>query len=360
MKKIFTLLLAGAAICNANAQTITSANFPNAGEIWVEFKDSTGSAITISAAGTGQNWNYGTSFTVSDTSGINFRPVSDAPAYMNAATNFPGSNLVVIDDLNDSSATFMKSNATGFYFDGVYDEGTLNDPTLGLYISAIDYNPDRLIVPAPFSYNDTRDNNAKFHLSFTYSAPPITTQIDINNYTIQNFVADGTGTLTTPLGTFNNVLRIKEFTYQIDSTDYSLPLIPDTVNIHDTVITYSFLHANSHCLLMTAEVNPISLQVIKASYYDPIVLVGESENKTIPVTMYPNPATEEFYLNHIRSNSSIQIFDVSGKLFKSESLANLESNVKVNTLDMPAGFYFFSISNAKDGNYFNGKFEVTK
>lgn len=360
MNKIFTIILSSIAFNSVIAQTITSANFPNTGEIWVEFEDSTGSAVTITASGMGQTWDYSNSFTISDTSVISFRPTSDAPAYMNAATNFPGANLAVIDDIIDSSATFLKSNPSGFYYDGVYDEGTFNDSTLGVYISAIDYNPDRLIIPAPFSYNDTRDHNAKFEFNFTYSMPPITTQINISNYTIQNFNADATGTLTTPLGTFNNVLRVKEFTYQIDSTDYSLPLIPDTVNIHDTVITYSFLHANSHCLLMTAEVDPVTLQVIKASYYDPTVLVGDSYNNAIPVTMYPNPTTEEFYLNHIRTNSSIQIFDVSGKLIISESLANLESNIKVNTLDMPAGFYFFSISNVKDGNYFNGKFEVKK
>jgi hypothetical protein len=361
MKKIFTILFAGMGICQMQAQTISNANFPMVGEIWVEFKDTSGSAINITPAGTSQVWNYATSFTVSDTTGLNFRPVSDAPAYMNSGTNFPGASMTVIDDAMDSSATFLKSNSTGFYYDGVYDEGTINLPAVGLYMSAIDYSPDRLIIPAPFSYNDTRTNNAKFHIEFTYNVPPTPPfLVEIDNYTIQDFIADGTGTLTTPLGTFNNVLRIKEYTYQLDSTDYSLALIPDTVNAHDTVITYSFLHANSHCLLMTVEINALTLQTIKASYYDPIVLVGDEDNTSIPVTMYPNPASEEFYLNHVRNQSTIHIYDATGKLVKHQYLGGLESNIKLNTSEMPSGFYFFSISNAKNGNYFNGKFEVVK
>lgn len=353
--------MAGMGIYQVQAQTISNANFPTTGEIWVEFEDTTGSNISVPAGGTGQIWNYGSSFNVGDTNAIQFRPVSDAPAYMNASTNFPGASFVVVDDLVDSSATFLKSNSTGMYFDGVYSEGTISEPSVGLYISAIDYNPDRLIIPAPFSYNDTRTNNAKFHIQFTYNVPPTPPfLVDIDNYTIQDFVADGTGTLTTPMGTFNNVLRIKEYTYQLDSTDYSIALIPDTVNAHDTVITYSFVHANSHCLLMTVEIDALTMQTTNASYYDPIVLVGESDNSTIPVTMYPNPATEGFYLNHIRNNSSIAIFDVSGKLVKSENLAGMERNIKVDTADMPAGFYFLSITNLESGNYFNGKFEVHK
>lgn len=365
MKKIFTLLFSGLSLLAAKAQTITSANFPNVGEVWVEFIDSTGSLVTLTPAGAAQTWNYGTSFNVGDTSGINFQSVSSAPAYMNAGVNFPGASMVVLDsNPADSTATFIKTNSTGLYFDGVYEQGVIEDSAMGLSINAIDFNPDRLIIPAPFSLNDTRLNNAKIGLQFAISppppAPPITINVNIRNYFIQDFNADATGTLTTPMGTFNNVLRIKEFTYQIDSTDYDVPFIPDTVNIHDTTITYSFVHANSHCLLMTVDVNPVTLQTIEASYYDPIVLVGEEDNQTIPVTLYPNPAGEEFYLNHIRTNSSIQIFDVAGKLVKDQYLGGLESNIKVNTTDMPAGFYFFSISNPKNGNYFKGKFQVVK
>jgi hypothetical protein len=359
MKKIFTVLLAGMALHQAQAQTITSASFPNVGEIWVEFIDITGSLVTITPAGAGQTWNYGTSFNVGDTSAINFRPLSDAPAYMDLSSTFSIGDMMVLDDLNDSSATVFESNSTGFYFDGVYDHGLFVDAQLGLNQNYVDFNPNRLIVPAPFAINDTRDNNAMFELNFTI--PGLTT-VNTKTFFIQSFEADASGTLTTPMGTFNNVLRIKEFTYQLDSTTYVPPFpgLTETTFVQDTSITYIFLHANYDCLLMTADVDPITLQVTEASYYDPIVAVGNEETNTIPVSIYPNPAGGEFYLNHIRNNSTIQIFDVTGKLINNQYLGGLESNVKVNTSDMPAGFYFFSMSNPVNGNYFNGKFEVVK
>ena len=344
------------ALHQAQAQTITNANFPNTGEIWVEFIDTTGSLVTISPAGSGQIWNYGTSFNVGDTSAVNFRPLTDAPAYMNLPSTFSSADMMVLDDLIDSSATVFESNSTGFYFDGLYDQGLFVDSQLGLNQSYVDFNPDRLIVPAPFAINDTRNNNARF--GFTLSFSGIT--INSRTYFIQSFEADASGTLTTPMGTFNNVLRIKEFTYQLDSTSYTPPVLPDTTSMQDTSITYIFVHANSHCLLMTADVDPVSLQVTEASYYDPIVAVGNEETNTIPVSIYPNPAGDEFYLNHIRNNSTIQIFDVTGKLINNQYLGGLESNVKVNTADMPAGYYFFNISNPVNGNYYNGKFEVVK
>jgi hypothetical protein len=363
MKKIFTILFVGMALNQVHSQTITSANLPNLGEAWVEFIDTTGSLVTITPGGAGQTWNYGTSFVVGDTSGFLFESPSSAPAYMNASTNFPGATFVVNGaDPLDSTATFIKSNATGLYFDGIYEQGSVVDTSIGLNISALDYNPDRLLIPVPFSLNSTRLNNAKIAFQFTVNPgaplPPI--NVEISNNTMQDFLADGSGTLTTPLGTFNNVLRIKEYTYQIDSTNYDFPLIPDTVNIHDTTITYQFVQSNSHCLLMSASVDPFTNQTIKASYYDPIVLVGAEENNTLPVSMYPNPAGDEFYLNHIRTNSTIQIFNIAGKLVKDQYLGGLESNIKVNTTDMSAGFYFFSISNSENGNYFKGKFEVVK
>ena len=107
MKKIFTALLACMALHHVKAQTITSANFPNIGEIWVEFIDTTGSLVTIGPAGAGQTWNYGTSFNVGDTSSVNFRPLSDAPAYMGLQSTFSNADLMVLGDANDSAATVL-------------------------------------------------------------------------------------------------------------------------------------------------------------------------------------------------------------------------------------------------------------
>lgn len=357
MKKIFTLMALWVSAFGLNAQTITSANFPVVGEAWLEYKDTNATNVVIQGTGAGLNWDYSASFNVSDTTATLFESPSAAPFYMNPSVNFPNADLAVIDHL-DSTATFFESNSTGIYFDALYEPGVLSDPGLGLNLDFIDFNPNRLIVPAPFSLNDTRQNNAKFSLSFTPTGVPI--QIDMVQTSIQDFVADGSGTLITPMGTFANVLRIKEFTYMVDSISYTPPLAPDSVGIHDTTITYVFLHANSHCMLMTADVDYMTGNVREASYYDPVVLVGEEENETLKVNAYPVPAKNEFYLTQIRPGSSIQFFDYSGKLVNDINVSNLDRTVKVDTGDMAEGFYLYRVFNTKSGQYASGKFQVVK
>jgi len=327
------------------------------GEVWLEFEDSNATNVLIQGSGAVQVWDYSNAFNVIDTNATFFQCPSADPSYMNASVNFPTSDFAIID-IADSTSTFLESNTTGIYFDGIYEPGAINDPNLGVSIDNIDFNPDRLIIPTPFSLNDTRQNNARFSVSFSPIGIPIT--ITSTQTFVQDFVADASGTLTTPMGTFNNVLRIKEYTYQVDSTTFNPPLAPDTVAIGDTTIMYSFVHANSHCLLMSADVSPSTNLVYEARYFDPVVLVGEEENETIKVGVYPVPAVNEFFMTHIRPGSTVQFFDYAGKLVNEINLSNLESNIKVNTEDMAEGFYLYRVFNTKSGQYATGKFQVIK
>jgi hypothetical protein len=111
---------------------------------------------------------------------------------------------------------------------------------------------------------------------------------------------------------------------------------------------------------MTADVNPITNLVEQASYYDPVVLVGEDENETIKVGVYPVPAVNEFYMTQIRPGSTIQFFDYSGKMVNQIDVSNLDRNILVNTSNMAEGFYLYRVANAKSGQYATGKFQVIK
>ncbi len=339
------------------SQTITSANLPIAGSLWIEYIDTAAANISVSAAGAGQTWNYASSFTVSDTTGVNFEPVSNAPAYMNLNTLFPNADAVVLDIPADSNATPIQMNADGLYIDGVYDQGLINNPQVGLNLNHIDFNPNRLMIPTPFSLNSTRNNVAKFQITAT--VPNVTTVTSKNSF-VQNFVADATGTLTTPLGNFSNVIRIKQFTYSVDSTSYNPPVSPNEVSYSDSTITYSFVRAGANCLLMTIYLDALNMQIISASYYDPLTNSGITENDEIKVTMYPNPATDLFYLNHVRDNSTISITDITGKAFSSKFLGGYNSTIMINTNDMPAGLYMVTLNSPKDGNYYVSKFQVVK
>jgi hypothetical protein len=111
---------------------------------------------------------------------------------------------------------------------------------------------------------------------------------------------------------------------------------------------------------MSADVNPSTNLVYEARYFDPVVLVGEDENETIKVGVYPVPAVNEFYMTQIRPGSTIQFFDYSGKLINQIDVSNLDRTIKVNTSDMAEGFYLYRVANAKSGQYASGKFQVSK
>ncbi len=357
MKRIFTALLILSVFSRLQGQTITQANHPTAGEIWIEYVDTVASAIPpMTAPGPGQTWDYSTSFNVNDTSGIDFKNMWEAPAYMNGSTTFPNSTMVSFS-VTDSAGLFYKSLPSGLYWDGFYQPGIINEPTVNLYADYVDFAPDRMVIPSPISLNGVVNHTSQFYIDYVYSGFNVHQSMSF----VQHFEADATGNLVTPMGSFNNVLRVKETTYSVDSMTTNNPLIPPQVNIHDTTITYYFLQASSHMLLMEVMVNPNSLQPISAGYYDPIFFVGMNKNDNIKVSMYPNPATESFYLSHIRNNSTIQIFDITGKLIKEQGL-NLgdDSTININTTDMNAGCYFINIFNENGGNYYKGKFEVIR
>ncbi len=88
MKKIFTLIALCVSALGLNAQTITSANFPVVGEVWLEFEDTNAVNVIIQGTGAGQTWDYSNAFNVSHTTATIFESISAAPAYMNATTKF--------------------------------------------------------------------------------------------------------------------------------------------------------------------------------------------------------------------------------------------------------------------------------
>jgi hypothetical protein len=355
MKKVITLFVAVLTMVGTGkAQSITQADHPLVGEVWVEFIDTTGGGIVIDPPGTGLNWDFST-LNAHDTDAVLFSPVSDAPAYMDVSGNFPNANLCVLD-IDDTTGTFLKSDVDGFYLEGIYEPGTISDPQLGLNIDAITLNPGRLMVPTPFAYQDTRNHTGTFAFSFIPTGVPVT--VNVSTSFVQYFESDGEGTLTTPLGVFPGVLRFKEITYIVDTTTFSPPnpFVNDTIEYHDTTVTYFYVKQGPHMLLATVELDPISFNTISASYYDPVVLLGQKENSK-PLVIAPNPARDQITLNHVRENSLIEVFDFSGCNIKTLNTGGLGQKLIMNTEDMPAGFYHFRIS-SQGVIYGNEKFQV--
>jgi hypothetical protein len=355
MKKTFTLLNLLILSFITQAQTITQSDHPVVGEVWIEFIDTTGGGMVISPPGSGQTFDF-TNLTIHDTVGVLFQPLSAAPAYMNAASNFPGSGMCVLNTA-DSAGTFFGSDPDGFYLNGVYQPNLFSNPSVGLNISSITFDPGQLLIPTPFSYQDTRNHTSNFTFSFVPTGIPLPITVTVSSSNIQFMEADGEGTLISPFGTFSNVIRYKEFTYTVDSTDYS-GIINSTVEYSDTTISYTFVKNGPQTVLASVDIDPVTLNSIRASYYDPFSVVGLGESNAAPV-LYPNPASNQISLSNVRQNSTLEIFDYTGKLIKSIQSLGMGGRIIMHTEELSPGMYFLRMS--ESGKlYSSQKFQIIR
>jgi hypothetical protein len=68
------------------------------------------------------------------------------------------------------------------------------------------------------------------------------------------------------------------------------------------------------------------------------------------ISIYPNPARDEFVIKFISSNAPavVEMYDVSGKLVKSERVnTNSAAPLRIVVKDLPTGTYLIKIWNAK-------------
>ena len=75
------------------------------------------------------------------------------------------------------------------------------------------------------------------------------------------------------------------------------------------------------------------------------------------IIVYPNPATDELniVLNNSENIKTIDIYDLQGRLVKSEKVIKNESSQKISVSDLVNGLYFIALEKA-DGQRTTGKF----
>jgi len=339
--KLFTLLMLPAA---SFAQiTITQSDIPTIGAVWGEVND-TIAGQSIGAGGATQTWNF--TFAPGDTTFSNIQSPSVTPSSWQS--NFPNANLVNYIP-SDSTAAYVKVNSTGLYFDGFYD-GTMGG------IGALDYNPDYLLIPVPFTYNNTRNNTVKSLLFVNFGVPAkIVSNIQ------QTFLADAYGSITTPAGTFSNTLRIKSTDFKHDSiyvdfgTGYTF-----YQESRDTSITYFWLRNGNNLFVaqMDAEYNN-PLVATSATYYNNNLTVGAKEiAKNTKSQPYPNPAANSIIsFNVDEKATNVTIYDLTGKKVFSDKLRNV-NKFQMHSSNLENGVYIYQVTDGNNQIISTGKFNV--
>ncbi len=166
--------------------TLTAANNYSVGEVYsYNFVNATG----ISPGDSGENitWDFST---LSSPTLISSTLVD--PSSLSGGSNFPNANIGVKDDvLNNESYYYTSPNAQGFY-------GAISNGSQGT--TYVTYTDPQDWVQYPMTYQD--------QFSDTFAGTVETSAVFDRSGTAE-VVADGYGTLITPAGTYNNVIRLK-------------------------------------------------------------------------------------------------------------------------------------------------------
>lgn len=343
MKKIFTLSILFSSLVAVSQPTINSNWFPPVGStITSAFFNAT--TVSEGPAGANQAWNFavtpnGTTFTNSFVS----------PASTPYFSSFPGSNLSITGISTGGAPFYSYFNHTSSLTElkGL----AFTDVSSGLLIEFY-YTNGQINVVYPTTYNTTFTDNFSGSYSVVYQGITVVN----NRIGTVTSVVDGYGSLTTPTGNYNNVLRMKINQITYDTTTYiGVPIDPAATT--SKITTYNWVGSNtgeyglaqiSYDTVTNDVGSPPSYN--KSGYYQSSASVGVNEiSLKETIKSYPNPARDFTKINVSSLESGdalLQVFDASGRLMKNQIVAIGGGNDKYLILhieDLKAGFYQMNI-----------------
>lgn len=261
--------------------------------------------IVAGSSGANQTWDYSAIALTAIGTGTS-TVVATAPF----ATSFPQANY------------FVKSNNNGtIYYIIAKTTTTTKLETLALVTDTsilVNFSPNpQTQFEFPFIYNQTITD------SYALSGTPTVN----NTFSIKY---DGYGTLITPFGTYNNVVRLKKL-------DGIFPIFSwYTLNPLKQIVNIQFGSGG----------------VTSASFYEYNNLeINQNEVQNI-ANLYPNPTSNSFAVENNKSNTlEFIIFDLIGKIVKT---GKSKSNEKIDIEHLEKGSYMVQIID-DEGNISNQK-----
>jgi len=347
MNKIYSSLaviltcISGASVAQT---TITSAAMPQVGFVYNMIADTDNvngdlaAFVVTPGSSTAQNWNYSTNFNNVYGESTSFLAASAGAG----SANFPGATMAVAQS-NGTDWIYFTGTTGGLYIDGAHivQQGTPVD---------IDITPNSLFMATPCTYGYT--NNALSTATFTTVAMGYTVQV--RHFADRTVTADAFGSLTTPVATYPNTLRVKTFESTVDSIFLDILGSWNFFTFQtDTTITYNWLQNSQDAQLMQIEMNKTGTAVTKASHLQSfsngvatVTQAGSAFN------LYPNPAAHITYLtyeNKTSGNVSLQMFDMSGRMVgqllnEGQGVGKQKILINVESMHLPKGLYFLQLN----------------
>jgi hypothetical protein len=369
-KTLFSLImLTSIGICSSQAQiTLNMVDVVDQGDVVEQASDTIPGAITIGGGGASQTWNFSTlNEDVLDT--LSFKN----PAPLPGSSNFPLSNIGMVDTDQDSSWIFLTKNGAGLFIDGSY-QIQQGQATVLSFVATIISFPSTMGT----NFNGTWSGTIGGFDVSAFGLGLDSLKVTRGSTTSSNI--DGWGNVTTPFGTFASLRQIVnqedvDTTWEKSSATGLWTLIsPTTIGIlagfgvnltdisYDTTRTARWWTddptARYPIVEMDYEANG-TVNNIDWQKATPTVGVDEQTISLSGVSLYPNPAKNQITVEtRLTDNNSIKILDVTGKLISDNSFTSNKITLSVSSLDN--GVYFYNILDVAGNVLHSNKFVVTK
>ena len=368
------MMLTSIGIYSIQAQiTLNSTDVVNMGDMVEQATDTLPGGITIGSAGAAQTWNFAT---------INEDELDTSyfldPSTLPGNTDFPLSNLGMTNASEDSAWYFLTKNTLGLVINGIHQMqgGT------GVSIP---------VTSKIVTFPSTMGTNYGGSWSGPLGAFPLGQDLDgpfpqgvidslkITRTAILTSNIDAWGDVTTPLGTFASLRQIVseetiDTTWQLEAGVWSIissvsivalsGLGVDLVDVaYDTTRTSRWWtndpSARFPIVEMDYEANGTvnSIEWLKAT--PTTVSVTETASISNNVSLFPNPAKNNVTISTLLTNNdNIKIFDVTGKLIKTERFNS--NSITLSVSDLNNGLYFYNINDVNGNVIHSNKFVVAK
>ncbi|MDP1800105.1 MAG: T9SS type A sorting domain-containing protein [Bacteroidota bacterium] len=337
MKKIYLSLLSLVCGLTVNAQTLTDANHsPAAGDMNTTWQcDSL--TVTPGASGAGATWNYGTIVTHSSV-------VNNYTAAVNTNTSYPIPGIAFASSINNIS--YYKSSPTDLkYWGGNIFVGGLS--------ATLIYTNAAVTASYPMNLNTTAS-------SVTGGSISIPSLSQNGTFTgNSNTLADGTGTLILPSGTYNNGIRV----VTTQTINFTAPLGSGTV----TQVNYDYYEAGVKNSLFTISTSTFqigppfsstSTQTIVTRSNPSTVGLKENKQNVIDMVVFPNPASTTLnFATESKEAKQVLIYDVTGKLVDTQTIT--DGKLKLNVSAYNNGLYTYSVIGNNNQTLRTGKVTVS-
>lgn len=279
------------------AQPTTHSVMPPVGSFY-SFNTVTG-AITHAPGGSGQSWNFNP---IANSVTLTYSIIPLAATTASDQSTFPTANYFRLKSLG--------SMTVGLDFLHIQNDRLIE---LGERGSGGNYN----MKPVPYTTYTFGMNVGSTHVS-TYTTGAGTTTRTVK--------CDGTGTLTTPFGTFNNAIRLK------------------TYNIGDVDTLFSYYDSQPEMRLHLHYVrkgdNSIANKFVYNFSYAPSV-VNELVSRDVQLAVFPNPTNGMITLKGLEVNSVKNVTIYNSAMQKCLEIEMQSENLSLDALQ--SGLYFIEV-----------------